>query len=99
DSYSVLGPWLVTAAEVSAPHALDLELTVDGEVRQRANTRDLIIDIPALISFASSFYTLEPGDVLYTGTPEGVGPIVPGNEIEASITGLGSLKIPVEQAR
>ena len=99
DSYSVLGPWFVTADEMSAPHALDLELTVDGEVRQRANTRDLIMDIPALISFASSFYTLEPGDVLYTGTPEGVGPIVPGNEVEASITGLGSLKIPVEQAR
>src|SRR5207302_2075817 len=79
DGYTVLGPWLVTADEVKDPAALDLELKVNGETRQRANTRDLIIPIPELIAFASSFYTLMPGDVLLTGTPEGVGPIGPGD--------------------
>ena len=91
DSYSVLGPWLVTADEFGDPSGRDLLLTVNGEVRQRANTRDLIMDVPALIEFASSYYTLHPGDVLYTGTPEGVGPIVPGDRIKASIDGIGTL--------
>src|SRR5262249_49647599 len=82
DGYTVLGRWLVTADEVKAPAALDLELKVNGETRQRANTRDLIIPIPELIAFASSFYTLMPGDVLLTGTPEGVGPIAPGDVLD-----------------
>ncbi|CAN5399451.1 fumarylacetoacetate hydrolase family protein [soil metagenome] len=95
DSYSVLGPWLVTADEMSDPHSLDLALDVDGEPRQRASTRDLIMDVAELIEFASSYYTFEPGDVLFTGTPEGVGPIVAGDTIDASITGLGSLSMKV----
>ncbi len=98
DSYSVLGPWLVTADMFGDPSGHELLLRVDGEVRQRANTRDLIMDVPALIEFASSFYTLHPGDVLFTGTPEGVGPIVPGETIEASISDLGSMKIGVVAA-
>ena len=65
---------------------LDLKLTVNGEARQKANTRDLIIGIADLIVFASSFYTLMPGDVILTGTPAGVGPIVPGDVIDASIS-------------
>ena len=95
DSYSVLGPWLVTADEFSDPAGRELLLAVDGEVRQRANTRDLIMDVPALIEFASSFYTLHPGDVLYTGTPEGVGPIRAGETIAASIDGVGSMSVKV----
>ena len=95
DSYSVLGPWLVTADEFGNPAGRELLLTVDGEVRQRANTRDLIMDVPALIEFASSFYTLRPGDVLYTGTPEGVGPIKAGETIAASIDGVGSMSVKV----
>ena len=98
DSYSVLGPWLVTADEFGDPAGCDLLLSVDGEVRQRANTRDLIMDVPALIEFASSFYTLHPGDVLYTGTPEGVGPIKAGETIEATITGIGGMRVQVVAA-
>jgi 2,4-didehydro-3-deoxy-L-rhamnonate hydrolase len=95
DGYTVLGPWFVTADEVSDPAALDLELKVNGETRQRANTRDLIIPIPKLIAFASSFYTLMPGDVLLTGTPEGVGPIAPGDVLDASISGIGAMQVRV----
>jgi 2-keto-4-pentenoate hydratase/2-oxohepta-3-ene-1,7-dioic acid hydratase in catechol pathway len=95
DSYSVLGPWLTTADSVADPANLDLALKVSGEVRQKANTRDLIIGIADLIVFASSFYTLMPGDVLLTGTPEGVGPIVPGDVLDASITGLGEMRVSV----
>jgi 2,4-didehydro-3-deoxy-L-rhamnonate hydrolase len=95
DSYTVLGPWFVTADEVADPAALDLHLAVNGEPRQRANTRDLLIPIPALIAFASSFYTLMPGDVLLTGTPEGVGPIQPGDVLDAGIAGIGRMQVRV----
>jgi 2,4-diketo-3-deoxy-L-fuconate hydrolase len=98
DTYSVLGPWMVTADEFGDPSNHDLELSIDGELRQRANTRDLIMDVPALIEFASSFYTLQPGDVLFTGTPEGVGPIAPGQSINASISGIGSMNVKVISA-
>jgi 2-keto-4-pentenoate hydratase/2-oxohepta-3-ene-1,7-dioic acid hydratase in catechol pathway len=98
DGYTVLGPWFVTADEVSDPAGLDLELKVNGEARQRANTRDLIIPIPELIAFASSFYTLMPGDVLLTGTPEGVGPIAPGDVLDASISGIGTMRVRVRAA-
>ena len=95
DSYAVLGPWLVTADEVPDPGQLDLWLQVNGQTRQQANTRDLIFDVPRLIEFASSFYTLQPGDVIMTGTPEGVGPVVPGDWIEAGVQSLGSLAMRV----
>ena len=95
DSYTVLGPWLTTADSLADPTNLDLLLKVNDEVRQQANTRDLIIDIADLIVFASSFYTLMPGDVLLTGTPEGVGPIKPGDVMEASIFGLGAMRVEV----
>jgi 2,4-diketo-3-deoxy-L-fuconate hydrolase len=98
DGYTVLGPCLVTADEVKDPAALDLELKVNGETRQRANTRDLIIPIPELIAFASSFYTLMPGDVLLTGTPEGVGPIQPGDVLDASIAEIGAMRVLVRAA-
>jgi 2,4-didehydro-3-deoxy-L-rhamnonate hydrolase len=98
DGYTVLGPWFVTADEVTDPAALDLELKVNGETRQRANTRDLIIPIPELIAFASSFYTLMPGDVLLTGTPEGVGPIQPGDVLDAAISGIGAMQVLVRAA-
>jgi 2-keto-4-pentenoate hydratase/2-oxohepta-3-ene-1,7-dioic acid hydratase in catechol pathway len=96
DGYTVLGPYMVTADEVGDPSSLDLRLTVNGEPRQTANTRDLIIGVADLIVFASSFYTLMPGDVLLTGTPEGVGPIKPGETIDASITKLGSMQVKVK---
>jgi 2,4-diketo-3-deoxy-L-fuconate hydrolase len=95
DGYSVLGPWLVTADDLTEPSGLDLELKVNGEVRQKANTRDLIIDVPDLIVFASSYYTLHAGDVIMTGTPEGVGPLKPGDTIDASISKIGAMTVKV----
>ena len=95
DTYTVLGPWMVTADEIQDPGTLDLRLDVNGEERQRANTRDLILDIPELIVFASRFYTLEPGDILLTGTPEGVGPVRPGDVMRASIEGIGAMSVRV----
>ena len=98
DTYSVLGPWLVTADEIPDPGGLDLQLSVNGELRQKSNTRHLILGVPELIEFASSFYTLYPGDVIYTGTPEGVSPIQPGDEVSASIDRIGSMTVRVGAA-
>jgi len=98
DSYTVLGPCLVTADEVADPSRLDLLLTVNGETRQKANTSDLIIGVAELIAYASSFYTLMPGDVLLTGTPEGVAPIQAGDLMTATIGGIGSMDISVRAA-
>jgi 2,4-didehydro-3-deoxy-L-rhamnonate hydrolase len=96
DGYAVAGPWMVTADEIPDPDALPLTLTVNGEVRQKSNTSDLIYDCRRLIEFASSFYTLYPGDLLYTGTPEGVGPVKPGDVIICrSDPALGELRIDV----
>lgn len=98
DGYAVLGPWLVTADEIADPGVLDLELRVNGEVRQAANTRDLIWDIPRLIEYASSFYTLYPGDVIMTGTPEGVGPVQPGDIISLTVEQVGTMQVAVRAA-
>jgi 2-keto-4-pentenoate hydratase/2-oxohepta-3-ene-1,7-dioic acid hydratase in catechol pathway len=98
DTYTVLGPWLVTADELPAPSALELSITVNGEPRQKANTRELILGVPELIEFASSFYTLLPGDVLMTGTPEGVGPIAPGDVMHAQIDQIGEMTVQVRGA-
>jgi 2-keto-4-pentenoate hydratase/2-oxohepta-3-ene-1,7-dioic acid hydratase in catechol pathway len=98
DSFTVLGPWFVTADSVADPSALDLRLTVNGEVRQQANTRDLILGIPELIEFATSFYSVHPGDVLLTGTPEGVGPVQPGDCLVAEIQGIGRMGVAIRAA-
>ena len=100
DCAAPMGPWLVTADEVPDPHALDVRLSVNGEVRQHDNTRNLINDIPAIVEYWSQM-TLEPGDILSTGTPAGVGIfrqpperylLKPGDRIEATIQGLGTLE-------
>jgi 2-keto-4-pentenoate hydratase/2-oxohepta-3-ene-1,7-dioic acid hydratase in catechol pathway len=96
DSYTVLGPWLTTSDELSDPGHLDFSIQVDGELRQQANTSELILGVPELIEFASSFYTLEPGDILLTGTPQGVGPIVPGNRMLAAMEGIGRMEVAVQ---
>jgi 2-keto-4-pentenoate hydratase/2-oxohepta-3-ene-1,7-dioic acid hydratase in catechol pathway len=98
DSYTVLGPWLVTADEIPDPGALDLSISVNGETRQSSNTRYMILGVPELIEFASSFYTLYPGDIVITGTPEGVSPIAPGDTIVAEIERIGSMKVEVRAA-
>jgi 2-keto-4-pentenoate hydratase/2-oxohepta-3-ene-1,7-dioic acid hydratase in catechol pathway len=95
DSYSVLGPWLVTADEIADPNQLDLWIKVNGEMRQQSNTRHLVYDVARLIEFASSFYTLQPGDVIMTGTPEGVGPVKPGDLLEAGVAQVGELTIRI----
>ena len=98
DSYSVLGPWLVTADEIQNPGALDLEIAVNGERRQQSNTRHLILGVPELVALASSMYTLHPGDVFLTGTPEGVSPIEPGDRIVATIQSIGTMQVAVRAA-
>lgn len=98
DTYTVLGPWLVTTDELSDPSKLDFSIHVDGELRQKSNTADLILDVPHLIEFASSFYTLYPGDIIITGTPEGVGPVKPGNVMQAWIDGIGEMNVALRAA-
>ena len=95
DSYTVLGPWLVTADEIPNPGALDLQITVNGEVRQQSNTGHMILGVAELIEMASSMYTLHPGDLIFTGTPEGVSPIHPGDSIVATIDRIGTMAVAV----
>jgi len=92
DGGTVLGPWLVDAADVPDPHALELRTLVNGKVMQHGNTRDLINDVPALIEYLSSFMTLSPGDVILTGTPEGVVNVNVGDEVVTEIDGIGRLQ-------
>jgi 2,4-diketo-3-deoxy-L-fuconate hydrolase len=93
DSYGVLGPWLVTADEITDPNALAIELFVNGERRQQSTTRHLIMNVQKLVAWASEFYTLYPGDVIMTGTPSGVGPVGPGDTIVASIERIGTMRV------
>ena len=85
-----MGPWLTTADEVD-PENLEVKCWVNGELRQSANTRDLIFDVPTLVAAITSVMTLLPGDVILTGTPEGVGPMQVGDEVEVSIGRIGTL--------
>jgi 2-keto-4-pentenoate hydratase/2-oxohepta-3-ene-1,7-dioic acid hydratase in catechol pathway len=98
DSYSVLGPWLVTADDIADPQDLEMELSVNGERRQHSNTRHMTLGVAELIEMASAVYTLHPGDVVFTGTPEGVSPIEPGDRIVATIQGVGSMAVGVRAA-
>jgi len=91
DTCTALGPWLVDAHDVGDPPALALRTLVNGSVTQQGNTRDLIFDIPYLIEYLSAFMTLEPGDVILTGTPEGVVDVQPGDEVVCEIDGIGRL--------
>lgn len=102
DTFAPMGPWLVTADEIRDPHALDIACEVNGEILQHSNTRQFIFRIPDLIAFLSSVFTLEPGDVVSTGTPPGVGfarkpPrfLKAGDEVVVRIEGVGELRNPV----
>ena len=95
DTFCPLGPWIVTKDEIEDPHNLNIELKVNGEVRQQGNTKDMIFKINELISFASKVCTLEPGDILATGTPQGVAPLKHGDIIEGYIEKIGLLKLAV----
>ena len=96
DSYCVLGPWLVTKDEIKDPGNLSVKITVNGEVKQDAHTSDLLLSVAQLIEWGSSFYTLHPGDVLLTGTPQGVGPVRPGDVMVASVQGIGEMRVAVK---
>jgi len=92
DGATALGPWLVDASSVGDPGALALRTFVNGKQTQSGNTRDLIFGIPYLIEYLSSFMTLGPGDVILTGTPEGVQNVMTGDEVICEIDGLGRLR-------
>jgi 5-oxopent-3-ene-1,2,5-tricarboxylate decarboxylase / 2-hydroxyhepta-2,4-diene-1,7-dioate isomerase len=91
DTCTPLGPWLVDATDISNPMNLALQTTVNGQVTQSGNTRDMIFDVPFLIEYFSSFMTLQPGDLILTGTPDGVVDCKPGDVIVTEIEGVGAL--------
>ncbi len=95
DTFAPMGPWVATGL---APDALEVRCRVNGETRQRGRTADLLHSVPSLVSFISRIMTLEPGDVIATGTPAGVAPIVPGDRVEVDIEGIGVLENRVEAA-
>jgi 2-keto-4-pentenoate hydratase/2-oxohepta-3-ene-1,7-dioic acid hydratase in catechol pathway len=97
DSFCPVGPWIVTADELGDPSALQGTLWVNGEVRQDANTRDLVLDVPGMIEMASSVMTLYPGDIIAAGTPEGVGPIVAGDKVRITFEKIGTMDLDVVQ--
>jgi len=91
DACTPLGPWLVDRADVPDPMKLKLTTRVDGKTTQEGTTADMIFDIPTLIAYLSSFMTLNPGDVILTGTPEGLADVRAGNVVETEIEGIGTL--------
>jgi 2-keto-4-pentenoate hydratase/2-oxohepta-3-ene-1,7-dioic acid hydratase in catechol pathway len=92
DTFCPLGPWITTDFD---PADALITCHVNGEMRQMASTRDMVFSVRQLIAFASSVMTLDPGDLLFTGTPAGVGPLLPGDRVEVDIEGLGTLQNPV----
>jgi len=98
DTFTPLGPWLVTADEIAEPENLKNQLWVNGELRQSANTSELIVGIAELVELISSVLTLQPGDVIASGTPEGVGPFKPGDEVRIEIERIGSMTLPVRES-
>lgn len=97
DTFTPVGPWIVTADEVPDPTDIDMKLWVNGELRQQANTRDLIVNIQQMVSIASSASTLYPGDLIATGTPAGVGKVVAGDVVTIEVAHVGRMSIPVVQ--
>ncbi len=91
DTFCPIGPCIVTPDEISPLDELDLELKVNGETRQKSNTKHLIFKVPELIEYISGMITLEPGDIISTGTPEGIAPIEPGDVVEAIVEKIGTL--------
>lgn len=95
DSYSVLGPWITLADEINDPNNLDFSLLVNGEPRQQSNTRYMILSLAKQIAWASEFYTLWPGDIIMTGTCEGVAQILPGDLLQCQIESVGQMEVRV----
>ncbi len=97
ETFNPMGPWIVTADEVPDPQSLSNRLWVNGELRQSANTREMIVGIAELIELVSSVLPLQPGDVIASGTPEGVGPLVPGDEVRIEIESVGAMTLAVRE--
>lgn len=97
DTFCPVGPWITTADEVGDPTNLEMKLWVGDELRQHANTRDLVLDIPGMVEMAAAVMTLYPGDIIATGTPAGVGPVRDGDTIRITIDRVGEMKVPVVQ--
>jgi 2,4-diketo-3-deoxy-L-fuconate hydrolase len=95
DTFSVVGPWLATPEEMANPLDSDFWITVNGQTRQRSSTKAITVGFAELIELASSVYTLYPGDIIMTGTPEGVGPIAPGDVLQAGCAGIGEMTVHV----
>ena len=99
DTFAPFGPWIVTADEVPDPSQLQMKLWVGDELRQDANLRDLLVDIPGMIEMTSAVMTLYPGDIIFGGTPAGIGPVKAGDVITIEIEGVGRMSVPVVQGR
>ncbi|MFX1567947.1 MAG: fumarylacetoacetate hydrolase family protein [Promethearchaeota archaeon] len=91
DTFGPIGPRIVDTNEIKDPHNLNIELKLNGEVKQYSNTKHLLFKIPKLMEYISTMFTLEPGDIIATGTPSGIGPVQPGDIIEATIEKIGTL--------
>ncbi len=91
DTFTPLGPWIVTADEIPSPVHLNIELSVNGQIRQKSNTKEMVFDIPTTIEFITKYITLEPGDIISMGTPEGISPLQSGDKIISRIEKIGEL--------
>jgi 5-oxopent-3-ene-1,2,5-tricarboxylate decarboxylase / 2-hydroxyhepta-2,4-diene-1,7-dioate isomerase len=92
DTFAPIGPRIVKHEDIGDPHNSKIECKVNGELKQSSNTKHLLFKVPFLIEYISSHFTLEPGDIIPTGTPSGISPLSPGDTIEASIEKIGTLK-------
>lgn len=99
DTYAVLGPWMATADEIADPGNLDFSLTIDNEIRQQNNTKNLILDLPGQIEWASKFYSLHPGDIIMSGTCAGVARVKDGDVMHLTFEGIGEMDVPVRDHR
>ncbi|NHJ22944.1 MAG: FAA hydrolase family protein [Candidatus Lokiarchaeota archaeon] len=91
DTFGPIGPKIVPCSEIKDPHNLNIQLKVNGEIRQRSNTKHMLFKIPQILEYVSKFVTLMRGDIIATGTPSGISPVKPGDVLEASIEGIGTI--------
>jgi len=91
DSFGPIGPRIAKTNEISDPHNLNIELKVNGQTKQSSNTKELLFKIPEILEYITNYFTMESGDIVATGTPGGIGPIKPGDLIEAKIEKIGTL--------
>ncbi len=95
DTFTPVGPWIVTKDEIKNPHNLKITCDVNRKPKQSSNTKRMVFDIPTQIEFISKYITLEPGDIISTGTPEGIGPIKHGDTVRCHVEKIGTLTNPV----